>query len=117
MAGFSLPLSPSVGAAAAFDAVVAEILGGQTTGRISQMGPQQKAAMIGCVNAVLTGLPNGRKRYVVQGVNFEDKERRFGEVVQENRAEWKQKIARGCASIALSGGKAPAVARTIPPNR
>jgi hypothetical protein len=71
------------------------------------MEEDHKAALIDCVNMVLEGLPNGKKRYVLQGETFEERERRFGEVVQENRAEWKQNIARACASVALSGGGQP----------
>lgn len=104
---------PTIAVAAEFPAVVAEILHGQKTGRISEMGQEQKRAMIDCVNTVLAKLPNGKKRYVMQGANFEDREHRFGEVVQENHAEWKQKIARGCSSIALSRG----ASRAVPSNR
>ncbi len=91
-------------AAADFPSTVAEILNGQTDGPMSRMSPQKKNAMIQCVNGVLTGLPNGQKRYVLEGTDFQDREKRFGKVVLENRAEWKQKIADGCAKIALSGG-------------
>ena len=86
----------------AFAATVTEILNGQTEGRISEMGPERKQAMIDCVNIVLEPLPNGRKRYIVAGETFEAREERFGEVLFENRAEWVQAIASGCASIALS---------------
>ena len=84
-----------------FPAVVANILNSQTDSRISRMGPAQKQEMITCVNAVLTGLPNGRKRYVIEGASFDEQQDRFGEVVKANRAEWEQKIARACASIAV----------------
>ena len=94
----------SASAAADFPSTVAEILNGQTDGPMSRMSPQKKNAMIQCVNGVLTGLPNGQKRYVLEGTDFQDREKRFGKVVLENRAEWKQKIADGCAKIALSGG-------------
>lgn len=87
----------------AFAATVTEILSGQTEGRISEMGPLRKQAMIDCVNAVLEPLPNGRKRFIVAGETFGEREARFGEVLFENRAEWVQAIARGCARIALSG--------------
>ena len=86
----------------AFAATVTELLNGQTEGRISEMGPERKQAMIDCVNIVLEPLPNGRKRYIVAGETFEEREGRFGEVLFENRAEWVQTIARGCSSIALS---------------
>ena len=85
-----------------FPATVTEILSGQTDGRISEMGPLQKQAMIDCVNAVLEPLPNGRKRFIVAGDTYEERERRFGEVLYENRAAGVQTIARGCSRIALS---------------
>jgi hypothetical protein len=97
-------VSSSAQAAADFPSTVAEILNGQTDGPMSRMSPEKKNAMIQCVNGVLTGLPNGQKRYVLEGTDFQDREKRFGKVVLENRAEWKQKIADGCAKIALSGG-------------
>jgi hypothetical protein len=102
--GLIVPTVPPASAAADFPSTVAEILNGQTDGPMSRMSPQKKNAMIQCVNGVLTGLPNGQKRYVLEGTDFQDREKRFGKVVLENRAEWKQKIADGCAKIALSGG-------------
>lgn len=87
-----------------FASVVTEILQAQTDGPLGRMSPQKKAAMIGCVNKTLADMPNGKKRYVLEGTDYEDREHRFGKVVLENRAEWKQKIARGCSSIAVSGG-------------
>ena len=53
------------------------------------------------MNEVLTDLPNGKKRYVIEAASFDDLEQRFGKVVMENRAEWKQKIAQGCARIVI----------------
>ncbi len=93
---------PSTGFADEFPAVVAEILQSQTEGRISEMGEEHKLAMIKCVNGVLTELPEGKKRYVLEGANLEEREHRFGEVVKENQAEWEQNIARGCSDVALS---------------
>src|SRR5882757_310270 len=85
--------------AAGFPAVVRAVLDGQTTGRLASMDRDQRAAMTDCVIATLAGLPNGRKQYVVQAANFAEQQHRFGEVVQENRAQWKQKIASACGSI------------------
>ncbi len=102
--GLIAPTVSSAEAAADFPSTVAEILNGQTDGPMSRMNPQKKSAMIQCVNGVLAGLPNGQKRYVLEGTDFQDREQRFGKVVLANRAEWKQKIAEGCAKIALSGG-------------
>jgi hypothetical protein len=54
------------------------------------------------VNTVLAKLPAGKKRYVADAASFDEMQDRFGEVVMENRAEWKQKIASKCAKIALA---------------
>jgi hypothetical protein len=88
--------------AAGFPTVVRAVLDGQTTGRLAQMDRDQRAQMTDCVIATLAGLPNGRKQYVVAGADFADQQHRFGEVVQEDRAKWKQKIASACGKIALS---------------
>jgi hypothetical protein len=53
------------------------------------------------VNDVLANLPNGMKRFVLAATDYEDMESRFGKVVMDNRAEWKQKIAQGCAHIVV----------------
>jgi hypothetical protein len=84
-----------------FPEVVSEVLKGQTDGPMTSMRPEQKTRMIVCVNEVLEGVPKSKKRYVVAGTDFEEREHRFGEVVQANRAEWKKKIARACADIAI----------------
>jgi hypothetical protein len=102
LAAFCLCQAPSVSLAdTSFPEVVSEILNGQTEGRISEMGAQQKSQMIDCVNKVLTDLPAGQKRHVLEGSDFEDREHRFGKIVQENHAEWKKKIASACAEIAM----------------
>ena len=88
--------------AASFPAVVRAILDGQTDGRLAKMGPSQRARMTDCVIATLAALPAGKKRFIVEGANLDEQEHRFGEVVQEDRAKWKQKIASACASIALN---------------
>jgi hypothetical protein len=81
--------------------VVKAVLDGQTDGRLASMDAGQRAEMTSCVIAALAGLPNGKKRYIAEGANFAEQQHRFGEVVQENRAQWKQKIASACGSIAL----------------
>lgn len=86
----------------AFPPVVAEILSGQAEGPISEMNHQHKQAMIKCVNGVLKPLARGKKRFIVAGEDYEEREKRFGKVLYENRAEWVQAIARGCADTALS---------------
>ena len=87
-----------------FPTVVANILNSQTDGRIASLDPATKQRMVTCVNGVLTGLPNGKKRFVLEGATLDDQENRFGKVVKENRAEWEQKIAKDCGKIAMSGG-------------
>jgi hypothetical protein len=87
-----------------FPAAVTEILTGQTQGPISEMQGAHKEAMIDCVNTTLVELPKGRKRFILEGASYQEREQRFGMVLYENRAEWVQRIARSCASIAMSGG-------------
>ena len=53
------------------------------------------------MNQVLAGLPNGKKRFVIEAASYDEMEDRFGKVVMENRAEWKQRIAQGCAHIVV----------------
>jgi len=91
--------------AADFPSVVATILNNQSDGRIAKLEPATKQEMVNCVNRVLAGLPNGKKRFVVEGANYNEQEDRFGKVVKENRAEWEQKIAKGCGQIVMRGMK------------
>jgi hypothetical protein len=65
------------------------------------MNPDQRGRMTDCVIATLAGLPGGKKRYIVQGTTLDEQQDRFGEVVQEDRAKWKQKIAQSCSKIAV----------------
>ena len=65
------------------------------------MGEAKKVRMVECINQVLTGLPKGKKRYILEGAELAEQERRFGRVVFENHAEWLQRIAGGCASVAM----------------
>jgi hypothetical protein len=99
--GALLPGGAPAAAAVDFPTVVRQILDGQTDGRIANMGASQKSAMIACVIGALDPLPAGRKRYVVEGADFGQQQHRFGEVVNENHAKWKQAIANACAKIAL----------------
>ncbi len=104
LAAFGLCQAPSISSADdSFPEVVSEILRSQSTGMISELNDDAKTALISCVNKVLDGLPNGMKRFIVQGQSLSEQESRFGKAVQENHAEWKQKIAGACASVALAG--------------
>jgi hypothetical protein len=100
---FFLSISPA--SAADFPSIVAKVLNSQTDGRIAKLDPATKQEMVNCVNGVLAGLPNGKKKFVAEGANYDEQESRFGKVVKENRAEWEQKIAKGCGQIAMRGGK------------
>lgn len=100
-AAVALPLLATPADAASFPSVVRTILDSQTEGRIAQMGRDQRARMTDCVISTLSGLPNGKKRYIVEGASLDEQEDRFGEVVQEDRAKWKQKIATACSKIAV----------------
>ncbi len=88
-------------AGGSFSAAVERILMSQKEGRVSTLSTDKKRALVACVNNVLTAMPNGKKRFVLAATSFDEMESRFGKVVMENRAEWKQKIARGCAHIVV----------------
>jgi hypothetical protein len=94
------PVSNAV-AGGDFSTTVAQILMAQQDGPVSRLDDGTKQELIACVNSVLAGLPNGKKRFVVEAASFDEQQDRFGAVVMENRAEWKQKIARGCAHIVV----------------
>lgn len=95
-----LTASPAA-AGSSFPAAVEQILRHQQSGPVSRLPADKKDALIACVKQVLADMPNGRKRYVIQAANFDELEHRFGKVVLENRAEWKQKIARNCSHIVV----------------
>ncbi len=101
LASLAIGAAP-VAFAASFPTVVRAVLNAQTTGRLAQMDPDQRAQMTDCVIGALAGMPNGRKQYVTGGAGIAEQQHRFGEVVLEDRAKWKQKIASVCASIALA---------------
>jgi hypothetical protein len=91
----------STASAITFPSAVDQILRAQSSGPVSRLDDARKAELIVCVNEVLTGMPNGKKRYVLAAASFDEMQDRFGEVVMENRAEWKQKIAAGCSHIVI----------------
>ena len=84
-----------------FPTAVAQVLQAQQDGPVGRLPAEKKEQLIACVNGVLTELPNGKKRYVIEAVSFDELEDRFGKVVMENRAEWKQRIARSCSHIVV----------------
>jgi hypothetical protein len=94
-------LSATPATAASFPSVVRNVLDSQTDGRLAKMGRDQRARMTDCVIATLAGLPGGKKRYIAEGATLDEQQDRFGEVVQEDRAKWKQKIATACSKIAV----------------
>lgn len=96
----SASVSPAA-AGANFPAAVERILMSQDEGPVSKLPADKKRQLISCVNQVLAELPNGKKRFVVEAASYDELESRFGQVVNENRAEWKQRIARGCAHLAV----------------
>jgi hypothetical protein len=94
-------LATPVQAGGSFPAVVEQILMGQTEGLVSTLPMDKKRKLVACVNKVLTDMPNGMKRYVLAATNYNEAEQRFGKVVMQNHAEWKQAIARGCSHIVV----------------
>jgi hypothetical protein len=96
----SVAVSPAA-AGPAFPTAVQQILMHQDHGPVSKLPVEKKRELINCVNQVLVGLPNGKKRFVTEAASYDEMENRFGKVVMENRAEWKQRIAQSCASIVI----------------
>jgi hypothetical protein len=96
-----LPVPAATDVRADFSSVVTQILMRQTQGPLSEMSDSKRLRMVHCINNVLDDLPKGKKRYVLDGSNLREQERRFGRIVFENRAEWIQKIAGGCARVAM----------------
>jgi hypothetical protein len=84
-----------------FSSIVTQVLLNQRDGPVAQLSDDRKLELIACVNNVLADLPNGKKRFIIEAASYDEQEDRFGEVVMENRAEWKQRIARSCAHIAV----------------
>jgi hypothetical protein len=93
-------ISPAA-AGANFSAAVERILMSQDQGPVSKLPTDRKRQLISCVNQVLAELPNGKKRFVIEAASYDELQSRFGQVVNENHAEWKQRIARGCAHLAV----------------
>ena len=100
----TLAMAAALGAvpahAGSFSAAVAKVLMGQKDGKIAELAPAQKKKLIACANGVLSKLPAGKQRYVAEAKDYGTMEDRFGEVVMENNAEWKKKIARACGELA-----------------
>ena len=93
---------PAPAFAGGFGSVVEKVLMAQQDGRVGKLSAEKKRELVSCVTGVLEKLPAGKKRYVANASSFDQMQDRFGEVVMENRAEWKQKIAKSCAKIALA---------------
>ena len=94
--------APSPAAAGpSFPTAVQQVLMNQDKGPVSKLPADRKQELIACVNQVLAGLPKGKKRFVTEAASYDEMEDRFGQVVMENRAEWKQRIAKGCAHIVV----------------
>ena len=99
---FGVVVSAAPANAASFGAVVEKVLMSQQSGPVAKLNTDRKRQLVACVNKVLAAMPAGKKRYVTEASSLDEMQDRFGEVVMENRAEWKQKIAKSCASIAMA---------------
>lgn len=98
---FVIAAASSAAAGSSFPAAVEQILRHQQEGIVSRLPADKKKALISCVNQVLADLPKGKQRFVIEATSFDELQVRFGKVVMENHAEWKQRIARGCAHIVV----------------
>lgn len=101
LAGTATTTVSPAAAGMAFPVAVEKILMSQSSGPVSKLPADRKRELVACVNQVLADLPSGKKRFVTEAANYSELEDRFGSVVMENRAEWKQRIARSCAHIAV----------------
>jgi hypothetical protein len=101
---FVFALLPADAQAIDFQTAVVEILNAQTDGPIAEMSPDKRSAMTACVVATLQALPEGKKRQITELSSFEEREHRFGIIVDENHAQWRKRIANSCAHIALDEG-------------
>lgn len=95
-------LAGSAYAGSSFPSVVEKVLMSQRSGPVAKLPDARKRQLVSCVNNVLAELPAGRKRFVTEAASFDEMQDRFGKVVMENQAEWKQKIAQKCARIAMA---------------
>ena len=92
-------LSTSAAYAASFNSAVETVLKEQK--EIKELDSGRQGEMIACVQTTLTEVPPPRQSYVAEAANFDEMENRFGEVVLENQAEFKQLITKNCGGIAL----------------
>ena len=60
----------------------------------------KRLEMTDCVIQTLSALPEGQQRKIVEGKDLEEQENLFGQVVDENHAQWRQTIAKECGHIA-----------------
>lgn len=96
----AIVVSPAA-AGPTFPRAVEQVLMKQNSGPVSKLPADRKRELISCVNQVLAALPKGKQRFVTEAASYAEMEDRFGQVVMENRAEWKQRIAQGCAHIVV----------------
>ena len=80
--------------------MVRAILDHQADGPLAEMDADKRAKMTDCVVETLAALPSGLKKKIVEGKDLEEQEHRFGQVVDENHAKWRQTIAQKCGHIA-----------------
>jgi len=97
---FAILLLATPAGAADFPTVVRSILDRQTDGPLSEMDAAKRLEMTDCVIQTLSALPEGQQRKIVEGKDLEEQEHLFGQVVDENHAQWRQTIAKECGHIA-----------------
>jgi hypothetical protein len=81
-----------------FRAAVQHLLMNLKEGPVGQMTTAERKELVSCVNEVFAGIPQQKKRYVVEArSDLAELRRRFDEIGNENRAELKQQVTRDCA--------------------
>lgn len=83
--------------AADFNSVVETVLSKQP--QITDLPRDRQRAMIACVKKVLKDVPPAKQRHVARSANYSQMEDRFGELVLEDRAKFKQRITTECGGI------------------
>lgn len=92
-------VSVGPGNAASFNSVVEAVLSKQP--QVTELPRDRQRAMIACVQRVLRDVPAAKQRHVAASANYSQMEDRFGELVLEDQAKFKQRITRDCGSIAM----------------
>lgn len=80
-----------------FNTAISRMLMGMKEGAVSVMAPDEKEALVACVQKVFAGIPDEKKKFIVSGGPAGELRARFDKVGLENQARLKQKVRDDCA--------------------